>query len=544
MNTPDTFRSSPPEPGGEPWIGYIRVSTWKEEKISDTLQRTAIEQWAARTGRRISDWVIDLDATGRNFKRKIMQAITRVENGEARGIAVWRYSRFGRNRTGNAVNLARLEAVGGQLESATEASDARTAVGELQREMIFAFGNFESNRAGEQWREAHDHRRALKLPATGRGRFGYIWHPRRVPDPEAPGGVRLQTERYELHPDHAPVVEELYERKTAGDGFGALAHWMNDELGIPTSRGNRWAINTVQRYLDSGFAAGLLHTHDPECPCKLGQEHFSGCRNGRMLYLPGAQPPIITLGQWEAYQKHRAATKVTAPRARVATYTTTGLARCGHCRGGAVARSSRYARGDTLVCYNHKTKGRSACEQGLYVDRVKVEAALLEWLRREAAPDIDALPPTARAGSGEALDPAARVAQQRARTQAEIGKVDAALDRLVTDHVMNPGKYPEGSFERVRDQLAGRKAVLVGDLAKLSAVEATPQREEFTALAVGVVEEWETLDGRARNSILKELVRRIVCTARKVGHGKTGRLDVSFEVHPVWEPDPWEVVNS
>lgn len=537
---PDTFRSA----GTlelEPWIGYIRVSTWKEEKISDTLQRTAIEQWAARTGRRIVDWVVDLDATGRNFKRKIMQAIARVEAGEARGIAVWRYSRFGRNRTGNAVNLARLEAVGGQLESATEATDARTAVGELQREMIFAFGNFESNRAGEQWRETHEYRRAMKLPATGRGRFGYIWHPRRVPDPEAPGGVRLQTERYELHPDHAPVVEELYERKIAGDGFGALAHWLNDELGIRTSRGNRWAINTVQRYLDTGFAAGLLHTHDPECPCKLGQEHFSGCRNGRMLYLPGAQPPIITLEQWEAYQKHRAETRVTAPRARVATYTTTGLARCGNCRGTAVARSSRRGRGDTLICYNHKNKGHGACEQGLYVDRVKVEAALLDWLRREVADDLDALPPSPDTGRVEAVDPAARIAQQRTRIQAEIAKVEAALDRLVTDHVMNPEKYPAETFERVRDQLAGRKAALLGELGNLSAVEETPRREAVVSLAVGVVEEWETLEPRARNAILKELVRRIVCTARKVGRGKTGRLDVSFEVHPVWEPDPWAV---
>ncbi len=81
--------------------------------------------------------------------------------------------------------------------------------------MIFAFGNFESNRAGEQWRETHEFRIKNQLPATGRPRFGYTWHPRRVPDPSMPGGWRLQEERYTLHPDFAPIAEEMYERKLA-----------------------------------------------------------------------------------------------------------------------------------------------------------------------------------------------------------------------------------------------------------------------------------------------------------------------------------------
>ncbi|MFC8915172.1 recombinase family protein [Streptomyces sp. NPDC057116] len=104
------------------------------------MQETAIEDWARKTKRRIIGWIVDLDATGRNFKRKIMHGVEAVEARFARGIALWRYSRFGRNRTGNALNLARLEYAGGRLESATEPVDAGTVIGEFQREMIFAFG--------------------------------------------------------------------------------------------------------------------------------------------------------------------------------------------------------------------------------------------------------------------------------------------------------------------------------------------------------------------------------------------------------------------
>lgn len=113
---PDTFLGSTLA-DLEPWIGYIRVSTWKEEKISPELQKEAITQWARRTRRRIVAWIEDLDVSGRTFKRKIMQAIEHVEARRARGIAVWRYSRFGRDRVGNAINLARLEDIGGRLES-------------------------------------------------------------------------------------------------------------------------------------------------------------------------------------------------------------------------------------------------------------------------------------------------------------------------------------------------------------------------------------------------------------------------------------------
>ncbi|MEU3218613.1 recombinase family protein [Streptomyces sp. NPDC006971] len=65
-------RPQPPADDGlTPYIGYVRVSTWKEEKISPELQREAITRWARDVGARIIDWVEDLDESGRHFRRKI-----------------------------------------------------------------------------------------------------------------------------------------------------------------------------------------------------------------------------------------------------------------------------------------------------------------------------------------------------------------------------------------------------------------------------------------------------------------------------------------
>src|SRR5690606_1601061 len=106
----------------EPFVAYIRVSTYYEEKISPDIQRSSIKAWADRNGAEIVEWIEDLDVSGRKTKRRIADALKWVEDRNARGIAGWRYSRYGRARHGNAANLARLESLGGRLAPATEAA--------------------------------------------------------------------------------------------------------------------------------------------------------------------------------------------------------------------------------------------------------------------------------------------------------------------------------------------------------------------------------------------------------------------------------------
>lgn len=529
---------------GEPFIGYIRVSTWREEKISPELQRTAIEAWARRTGARIVGWIEDLDMTGRNFKRKIMRGIEAVERRDARGIAVWKYNRFGRNDLGIAINLARLEKIGGQLQSATEEIDASTAVGKFNRSILFDLAVFESDRAGEQWKEAHAHRRALQLPATGRGRFGYIWHPRRVPDPENLGEWILQEEWYQVHEQHAPYAETAYDRKVNGSGFNGLVHWYNGE-GLRTSRGGLWYVSSLARYMDSGFAAGLLRIHDPACKCAFTENN--GCANNRWIFIPGAHEPIISWDLWEAYQKHRQETKKTPPRARKATYTLTGLVRHGLCRhhlshaSDSGRHDGKNVRGHYLICSQYKHRSKEACPQNINARRVDVEAEVLKWLTKEAAPAIDAAPATEQAAVA-VIDERAVAARERARLQAELSKIDKAIDRLVTDYALDPDKYPADSFARVRDQLTGKKGSITAELNKIAEVEAAPTAESLRPIVVGLVAEWHTLLVGEKNALLKQVARRVVVSY--ADDGKKRNRGIIVQVHPTWEPDPWEPIKG
>lgn len=526
---PATFQGLHSEEEGEPWLGYIRVSTWKEEKISPDLQRDAILAWARRSGRRIILPIVeDLDESGRHFKRNIMGLIERVEAGEARGVVCWRYSRFGRNRTGNAVNLARLESAGGELESATEPVDASTAIGRFQRGMILEFGAFESDRAGEAWRETHDHRKyKLGLPAQGRKRFGYIWHRRWNPLTE-----KLQKEWYEIAELVGPVVADLYRSYVAGDGFSILCGRLN-ALGHRTTQDAMWHTETLTRYMDSGFAAGLLHVHDPECRCRKTD---GTCRN--RIFIQGAHEEIIDYDLWEAYLRRRKEVQATTPRSRTGLYELTGLVKHAACRKGTSLNAAEGKSGYAYRCSLRAKAGALACE-GVWIPRHLIEDEALRWLRREAAGGIDAAPAADQPAPPTVADEQAQAAIARVRHQAEVDRQRAALARARADHAANPDDYGPGEYEDTLAVIRSKRDEAQAALDAVPVIEALPARAELTAVVVGVLPEWQALDVRGRNGIYRKLLRRIAL----VRHGP-GAGNVELQFHPVWEPDPWKPIRG
>ncbi|MEZ0090068.1 recombinase family protein [Streptacidiphilus sp. EB129] len=496
-----------------PAIGYIRVSTYREEKISPEIQRSSIEEWARRRNRRIVRWVVDLDATGRNFRRKIMEAISGIEAGEAEEIACWKYSRFGRNRHGVALNLGRVEQAGGALQSSTEDADATTATGRFTRGMLFELAAFESDRIGESWRETHDYRRnVLRLPAAGGNRFGYLWTPRLDPNGE------VQAERYDPDPETREVLEQLYRKHIAGDGMYVLATWLNDELGLPNTRGQRWSRNGLTRYLDSGFGAGLLlsHRRDVRCGdpggCQKWWTHYS--------YLQGAHDAVISDSTWQAYRERRQLMRDTPPRSRNAGYALSGLVHCGRCDGKAVIHgASREKRGDGYRCSGHSTR-RTQCE-GIWMKRALVEARVRDWIE-EIAQEIDEItqgreikPQPSRPDAGE---------KQRTKLVAEITRLASGLESAAEKYVL--GDIPKEDYVATRDRLQGRRVKAEGDLLALSVErEAARGPEAFRDVIGALDEEWDVMQVSRKRDLLAAVIRSV--TLRPGPEG-------SVVVLPVW----------
>lgn len=273
---------------------YLRQSTFREESISLELQETACRDYARRRGYQVVGIEQDPGVSGRTFTRPGVQAVMdMVTRGDVDVILLWKWSRWSRNRLDWYVAADKAQQGGGRIESATEPIDTSTSIGRLSRGMMIEIAAFESERAGDQWKEALDRRIKNGLPHDGKPRFGYVYGDK----------------RYEVDPVTGSVLADLYRRYVAGESFGGLAQALN-AAGHATTRAPMWTQNIVKRLLDTGFGAGIIRSH--------GQEH------------PGAHEPVIDSALWAAYRQARARRSI-RPRAERSQYLLSGLVRCRIC---------------------------------------------------------------------------------------------------------------------------------------------------------------------------------------------------------------------
>jgi site-specific DNA recombinase len=495
-------RAEQPDGVPTPAIGYIRVSMAREEMISPELQRKSIQDWARAHNRHIVDWVEDLDATGRNFKRKIMKAIAGVESGVAREIAVWKYSRFGRDRHGNAVNIQRVELAGGQLQSATEQVDARTAMGRFQRGMLMEFAAFESDRAGEQWKETFEWRRDHGLPAQGGKRFGYIWHPRCVPQPD--GTFRIQQEKYVPDPELAPVAEAIYRRYVTGDGFTTIAHWLNDQ-GILNGQGRPWSDAGLKVYLDSGFAAGYLRIHDPMCTITPYKSH---CPNHFLQRSEQyGHEAIIGHDLWQQYLGRRSHVKAMPVRSRKAVIPLSGLVRC-VCGGAFRLQGGSHIPRPRMTCVTRQKRGLGVCDapsHKMAVLESEALVALSKWAR-----EIEAT-----AATVEIAPDRPQAAAKRERLARDVEALERAIKRHLKAYAMATEDDPDDSladeFRVTLSDLRRQKAEAAKELAAESRNdEVEGARTTGVKVALGLMAEWDTITPEKKNALLRRVVSHFI----------------------------------
>jgi DNA invertase Pin-like site-specific DNA recombinase len=498
-------------------IGYLRVSTAREDMLSPELQEDALTGWARANNRRIVAWLRDLDHTGRDFaRRKVAQGIAAIEAGEAAEIGVYRYDRWGRNAVDSLANCRRVEMAGGAVVSATEPLDPETAIGRYNRTNAFALAEMQSDLIGEGWTAVHKRRVAGGLPAAGTPRFGYV-RLGRIPDPvrahvyrrdmEDPAG-----ERYVPDPRTGPILAGLYERYVKGEGPRSLARFLNEQ-GILTARGGPWSRQSVMQVLASGFAAGLLRAHDGGCKCGRSAHQCP-----KAAYYPGRHEAVITPETWRAFLERRSQRREAPSRAREPVYPLSGLL----CHGGRCGAR-------LTITYNYGTPGwgyrcprrgeQNDCD-GVFVRRHVAEERVLEWLGRLAA-DIDAIPV-----AGARSRAVRRASGQVARFAAEETRARNALARLLANRALDPDT-PARAYEEAR---AGLMARLEAAQARVRQARDAESANAGAAVPVArpLMEEWDTFTAAERREGLGKLIRRI--DVHRTGYRKPPRI----EIVPVW----------
>lgn len=446
---------------GDRAVIYKRQSTAREESISLELQETACRDYANRHGYDIVAVEADPGISGRTFARPGVQAVmAMVERGDVDVVLIWKWSRLSRNRLDWYQAADRAQQAGGRIESATEPIDTSTSIGRLSRGMLIEIAAFESERAGDQWREAHERRVRTGRPHHGKNRFGYRYDAEEklhVPDPVT-----------------APIVRDLYQRYVDGASIYQLVQWLNRHEVPTVERGGKrgapsWAESTLRGVLDNPFPTG------------------------RFIYrgetVDGAHEAIVPRELWEAYREKRRA-RATRPRAESSGYLLSGIVRCRAC--GTVLTGSKATGGNRYYrCGSGFTRGTHG---GGYIRCSTVEAEVKIELRRWAD-RLDRAVRTELADGGAA--PVVSVGALEARRK-------RATESMKTLALQAAEGVPKDVVEEAMGELVAKRERLDARIAEARAAVAAPAPDRGQVLSL--LEDWDVLPVVHRREMISRLV--------------------------------------
>ncbi len=302
---------------------YVRVSRVGgragDSFLSPTLQRDSIKRIAAAKGTTLGEIVEEKDVSGgkRINDRKLGRLVERVERGESEGVILWKLSRFSRDLLDSVEVATRITAAGGRII----AEDFDSG-----QPMAKAFLGLLAGLAEEELDARREGFAVSRKSAVERG----IHVASRTPT----GYRKREDKRLEPDPVAAPVIRDLFLRRARGEGWTALARFL-DASGIVGPYGNGgW----------TGAAAAKIIRN---------RVYLGEARSGEYTNA-SAHAPLVSPAEWQAAQGDR---HVSVPR-KGDGLLLSGLVRCAGCRYLLKPDSMRGRNGERLGLY--RCRGRHA----------------------------------------------------------------------------------------------------------------------------------------------------------------------------------------
>lgn len=227
--------------------GYVRVSTMHEsQKDSPEHQKGAILEHAEQLGIDIIGFFEDRDTgTAIVGRPDVQQMVKEAQEGSFDVILFSSLSRFSRDAL-DSISLKRMivNVAGRRLISIEDFYDS----GVEDNEMLFGVVSVVNQKLSEQISTAS--RRGIRQSARSGNFIGSI----------APYGYKKATvdgrKTLVVDPERAPIVKKIFDlyvnRKM---GVKAIVNHLNNE-GIPSYRGGKWGLSSVQRVLQNEAYTG------------------------------------------------------------------------------------------------------------------------------------------------------------------------------------------------------------------------------------------------------------------------------------------------
>lgn len=339
---------------------YIRVSTEEQTEYSPDAQLIEIRKWASRNHYLVPDDLVFVDGgiSGRKtahrdeFKRMI--ALAKTSPRPFDGILLWKFSRFARNREDSVVYKSMLRKKYGIDVISVSEPIAEGKMGIINEAIIEAMDEFYSLNLSEEVRRGMSEK-ARRGGLQSTPAFGYC----------------VQNNALVPVPEEADIVRQIFSRFLAGDGYLAIAKWLNS-MGVKTHRGNPFEHRTVEYILRNPVYIGKLRW----TPQRRVRREFNAPDT---IVSDAEHAPLIDPDTWERAQKKAMETKAKWKRHERPVWEKkhwlSGIVRCANCGNTLIFAAPHYFKCNAWV------KGRCTTSQHIGADLL--EQAVLHRLERD-----------------------------------------------------------------------------------------------------------------------------------------------------------------
>lgn len=285
-------------------VGYCRFSSEAQrDGYSIEAQVRAITEWAQREGHVIRDFYIDEARSGTSDNRESFQRmISDASTGTFKAVVVHKLDRFARDRYDSAVYRHKLKEHGIRVISVLEPlDDSPESI--MMEAVLEGMAEYYSKNLSREVRKGQKEAALKAQHVTG----------------PVPYGFRIVDHHYEIVPEEAANIREMFRRLDGGESIADVARWAVSQ-GIRTHKGTLFNELAVTRLTQQPILAGRysygVNSKDGQPP----------------IVIENAIEPIVDPAVfWRQYEKTTARRKGPRPKLKEETYLLTGYLYCEYC---------------------------------------------------------------------------------------------------------------------------------------------------------------------------------------------------------------------
>jgi len=346
-------------------VAYTRYSSDNQREESIEAQFTAIEEYANKKGIVIIRNYKDEALSGTTDKRPgFQQMIKDAATGDFSFVLVHKGNRFARNRMESALYKHALKQHGVKVIAVAEDfGQGHHAV--LMESVLEGLAEFYSlELAAETMKGLMVN--AKKCLYNG----GHVLY-----------GFKVNDERrYEIEPEEAKIVNEIFKKVAGGWSYGKIIEDLNGR-GI-MRRGKHWNKNTIHDMLRNERYTGVYIFN--ETPRKINDKRNNRIKNSKdeMVRIPGGMPTIVSRKIFDKVQE-KLKSRRTRQKTKKNFYLLTGLLECGEC-GAAYVGSNSYRDKKEYLWYTCSGKKRRGGCNNRNIRKEVLEDAAVKYISEQA----------------------------------------------------------------------------------------------------------------------------------------------------------------